>query len=696
LNTSRRFGFPPGALVGVSRWRPSGDGLTRLVTFLLTVAAALLLWFAFTTRTPEEAPPTHLSLVIEDGGSTDDPHIRVWRDAADELGFALKVVSASTLMRQSAWQRDAALIVPDSIHRHINEPLWAHLRARVQEGAKLMLVYDAGLANLQGELSRSSSATVSAATAPGAVGSSAKGSLKSPAAGRAAAAAPATLWNGASPLGLRYATTGPQQAPRPGQHTVWVPPPAVDLLQLPPGMLLREGSRAVLTTPQTTPQVTERLPLAGAMVNNANGVAVTGPHVVQAFATQGRFDGQLLLGGDDDTVLAGSRVLGRGAVLLVNLPLAAMKLQSQGFLLHTLLRHFAQDMAQLAQLSPLPDARGALVLNWQIDSPAEAPAMAQLAKMGALDLGKLSVHFGPGAGLGTNEALRDWLRRFSQREDEIGSHETEGAAAAQSLDDHLKEVRVSSGRPVREQSLHIAASLGAPAALAGPRSGSAAGSGSGQLPSANHPGERLVQQGILAYRTRADVGAAATRAYVQGQRGPGPLWAFPALGFGGATSFEQARASDAAESDVGAWLDDVMSYCAEQRVLRVLDIHPSAAMQFPQAFERWTEHVQALAKDDRLRVTTLSSHAAFANQRLAVSWQVRFEQGRLRLQASHPTTLAHMSWLLPAQGFEAPQMQEGSARVERVGPYWRVTADAVRQLVVTTAPLKSDTRPEAR
>jgi hypothetical protein len=651
VNVSRRFGFPPGALVGVSRWWPSGDGLTRVVTFLLTVAAALLLWLAFTTRTPDEAPPTRLSLLLEDGASTDDPHVRVWRDAADELGFALNVVSASALMRQGALQRDGALIVPDTIHRHMNEPLLAHLRTRVQEGAKLMVVYDAGVANLQGQ-----------SVGPGASASARWSKL----------------------VGLRYALPDTQQRLRVNTHTVWVPPPAVDLLQLPPGMLLREGSRVVLTTPQTTPQVTDRLPLAGGLVKNAAGLAVAGPHPVQAFATEGRFDGQLLLGGDGNTVLAGSRALGRGAVLFVNMPLSAMKLQSNGFLLHTFLRHFAQDIAQLAQLSPLPDARGALVLNWQIDTPAEVPAMAQLANMGMLDLGKQSVHFGPAAELASNDAMRDWLRRFSQREDEIGSHDpsepgatTRNAAAA--LDMHLKAVRASSGRPVREHSMHGPG-------LAPPRPSQS------ELPQSELPAELLAPKGIQAHRTRADVGAAATRAYVQGQLGPAEVWAFPVLGFGGATSFEQARANDAAENDVAAWLDDVMSHCAEQRVLRVVDFHPSAAVKFAQALERWVEHVQVLVKDDRLRVTTLSSHAAFANQRLAVKWQVRFEQGRLRLQANHATSLAHMSWLLPAQGFEAPQMQEGSARVERVGPYWRVTADGVRQLVVTTAPLKSDTR----
>jgi hypothetical protein len=627
VSGGRRYGFPPGALVGLSRWLPTGDGLTRMVTFLLTVAAALLLWFAFTTRTPEEAPPTHLSLVLQDGWPADDAHVQAWRDAADELGFVLDVVSASQLMRQGALQRDAALIVPDTIHRQMNEPLLAHLRARVQEGARLMVVYDAGLADLQGH-----------------------------------SAAPVSRLS--KLVGVRYGLPNKAGGFQHAQHDVWVSPPAVDLLQVPPGMLLRQGNRTVLTTPQTTPQVTERLPLAGSQRT-------------PAFSTDGRLDGQLLLGGDGNTVLASSHAVGRGAVLFVNLPLTARKLQSQGLLLHTFLRHFAQDMAQLAQLSPLPDARGALVLNWQIDSPAELPAMAQMAKMGVLDLGKQSVHFGPAAELGSNDAMREWLRRFSQREDEIGSHDLGWGATATTapqIDDNLKGVRASSGRPVREHSVHLAASpVGAelqPAWLA----------------------TSLAQQGVSAYRSSADLGGAPTRPYVQGARGPAPVWAFPRLGFGGATTLEQARAQDAAESEVGAWLDDVMSFCAEQRVLRVVDFHPAAAMGFAQAFERWTEHVQALVRDDRLRVTTLSSHAAFANQRLTVKWQVRFEQGRLRLQANHATSLAHMSWLLPAQGFEAPQLQEGSARVERVGPFWRVTADGVRQLVVTTAPLKSETR----
>jgi hypothetical protein len=643
MNTQRRLGLPPGAMVGLARWLPSGDGLTRLLTLLLTLAAGWLLWLAVTTRTPVESPPTRLSLVLEDAWPQDDMRVQAWRDAADELGFVLDVVTASQLMRQGATQRDAALILPDAMHRHINEPLLAHLRARVEDGARLMLVHDAGHTDMKGQPQ------------------------------------PGSRWAGL--VGVRYGlaaeATGsaakPAAAATPHAQTLWVPPAALDALSLAPGLLLRQASKIPLTTPQTTPQMTERLWLVAApsLRNTAlPSPSLPLPPLPLPFITEGRLDGQLLLGGAGDQVLAASHTAGRGTVLFVNLPLTAMKLQGDGLLLHSLLRHFAQDIAQLPQLSPLPDARGALVMNWHIDNAAALPALAQLAKLGLQDLGPYAVHLANDISLTSpagDQGLADWLRKWSQREDEIGSHDLSLSPAT--LEAGLKAVRSATGRPVREHSSHAAAQ-GEPAWLA----------------------PALAKQGVSAYRTVADVGAAATRSYVQGQRGPADLWAFPALGYGGAASLEQARAGDAAESEVGAWLDDVMSYCAEQRVLRTLDFHPPAAMLFPQAFEPWFEHVSALVKSDRLRLTTPSSHAAFANRRLTVQWQVSFEQGRLRLQAKHATSLAHMSWLLPAQGFEAPQMQEGAARVERVGPYWRVTADGVKQLVVTSAAMQSDTR----
>jgi hypothetical protein len=565
----------------------------------------------------------------------------------------LDVVTASQLMREGAKQRDAALIVPDGIHRHMNEPLLAHLRARVQDGARLMLVHDAGLLDLQGRAHPKQSRLSDLA-------------------------------------GVRYAL--PQAvgaAPLQRAQQVWVPPAAVDAMALAPGLLLRQASKIPLTTPQTSPQISERLllsPQPGAVVGAGVGAgAGTGAgasaSLAWPFVTAGRLEGQLLLGGDGDNVLAATHPAGRGVVMFVNLPLAAMKLRGDGLLLHSLLRHFAQDVAQLPQLSPVPDARGALVMNWHIDSAADVAALAPLSKMGALELGALSVHLGGAGALVGDEALRDWLGKVAQREGEIGSHDNQPQPST--LDANLKAVRGNTGRPVREYSSHIAARSGAV-------SGAGLGAGAGEPPGW---ATALAQRGVSAYRTHVDVGAAPTRVMAQGTQGPAELWAFPALGYGGAARLEEARAADAAENEIGAWLDDVMSFCAEQRVLRTIDFHPAAALLYGPAFERWFEHVGALVKTDRLRLTTLAGHAAFANRRRAVQWQARFDDGILRLRAQHPTSLAHMSWLLPAQGFEAPQMQEGTARVERVGAFWRVTADGVKQLVVTSAALKSDARP---
>ncbi len=627
-------------------WLRRGLGL-----LLLALAALALAWWSGRDA-PGPRPPTHLALLLPDGWPADDPAVQAWRDAADEAGFPLQLLGASALLRAPGRHRDAALIVPDTVHRRMNDALLAHLEQRVHEGALLMLVHDAGVADMDGR--------------------------PHPQQSRLSVLA-----------GVRYALPGQAGPEMRRLQQAWVEADAVPALRLPPGTLVRAGG-APPSMPLTP--VTSRQPAAGA----ALAVAVAGPGpgrpTAQVFATAGRYDGRRLMQADDGSLLAGVRSAGAGRVLFVNLPLTTLRLQADGLFLHGFLRLFAQDLAGLPQLSPMPEARGALVLNWQIDSAQALPALQALDALGAFDVGPASLHLtagpdngrrgdGQGIDLARNAPMRAFLQRRLAGGDEVGSHGgwmhdafgrsahlLERGQAIELITRNSDFVRGATGRPVREYS----------------------------APLGNHPAwltPWLRSQGVLAYHFSGDAGMPPTRSYQDGQRGPADIWAFPVLRFGSAAGLGEAHAQAVAGDDLAAWLVDVADYCADQRTLRVVGLHPPDALLFPQAVSRWLAHARSLVDAGRLHWTTMSRQAAFANRRLAVRWQLVDTAGDggagaiRQLQAEHPASLAQMSWLLPAaDGAPAPQLLQGEAEIRRDGAQWRITAGAVQTLVVALPP----------
>lgn len=632
-----------------ARWRQAwtaGPWARRLLTLLVLAAAALsLAWWAGGTAAPQPAP-THLALLLPDGWPPDDVQVQAWRDAADETGFPLQLLTASQLLRSPASHRDAALIVPDALHTRMNDAVLSHLEQRVRDGGLLMLVHDAGVADMDG--------------------------LYHPDQSRLSVLA-----------GVRYALYGALGPAMLQEQEAWVDADALALLQLPPGKLLRQDGDLPLTSRQTPPAAGETLAVASYHYGRLH---------YPVFATAGSFSGRRLMHGAGDSLLAGVHAVGRGQVLFVNLPLTYLKLRTDGLFLHSFLRYFAQDLAGLAQLSPMPDARGALVLNWHIDAANALPALQSLEALGALAQGPYSVHLTagpdvdrPGDGLGTNlansPAMRDFVQRRVARGDEIGSHGgwihnafgrtahlLEHSQTAELITRNTDFVRAASGKPVREYS----------------------------APLGNHPAwltPWLRTQGVQAYYFTGDIGMPPTRSYQDGQRSPPDIWAFPVLSFGAAAGFEEAHARQVPEAELGAWLADVSDYCADQRTLRMVYFHPPGVALYAQAFAHWMQHTHALVDSGRLRWTTMAQQTAFANRRLAVRWQLHDSDaggtGARQLQAAHTSSLAQMSWLLPAAGQARPQLLHGAAEITRDGPFWRITAGAVTRLVVALAPTGS-------
>ena len=613
--------------------------------FVLVVGlAAFALWWLTLHPAARDGAPTHLTLLVPDGAPEDDVHVQAWQAAAAETGFALEVLSASQLMRQDSAPRETALIVPDGMHTRMNDALVAHLERLVGGGARLMLVHDAGTATMDGRYH--------------------------PRVSRLSTLA-----------GVRYALYGELREDMFVGQVALIDAAAVPLLQIPPGKLMREGSDSPLTSAQPTPLGDEDLAVVSYHYGRL-GYSV--------FKTAGQFDGQRLMHGTGDNLIAGVHRVGAGAVLFVNLPLTYLKLRTDGFLLHVFLRYFAQEMVRLPQLAPMPNAQGALIMNWHIDSARAVPAMEQLRAVGAFEQGPYSVHLTagpdvdvPGDGLGMdlahNPAMQAWVRFFASRGDEVGSHggwihnefgrligSQAPALSAALIERNTAVVSQASGKAVREYS----------------------------APTGSHPAwvtPWLRERGVLAYYFTGDIGMPPTRSFQDGQRGPGDSWAFPVLSFGRFAAFEEAGAHHVPEAEVAAWLNDVADFCAATRTVRLMYFHPPGVAIFRGAFASWMQHTKSLVASGRLRWTTMAQHADFSNRRLRAQWSVQADhapgasKGSVRLQARHPESLDQLSWMLPADRYAEPRVLDGQARVLRDGAYWRVTAGPTTHLDVGTA-----------
>lgn len=606
------------------------------------LAGALLLPRLIDTGGP--APePMRLALVVPDALLPEhQANVAAWQDAAVEVGFELTVVRASQLLQAGALAEDAALILPDSIHQRMNAMLIAEVRNRVSRGARLMLTFDAGLLNMDGS------------TSPG-------GSRFSALAG------------------VAYGAQQPRGVSATRQAEVLLSPAVLETLELPPGRAVLAGDGTVHSPTRTAAAPgTPMLTLA---------TYVYGRPQYPVFSTTGRFDGERLMHSAQGDLIAGRSRYGRGQVLFVNLPLGLLKLRTDGSLLHGFLRHFAQDMAQLPRLAPMPRDQGAVILNWHIDAADGMVAADTLQSMGVFQHGPFSIHLtaGPdlnaegdagGINLVANERARQWVKQAAEQGHELGSHggwihNQFGAMVdkwPQERSSGLIElnnaaVSSASGKAVREYS----------------------------APVGHHPAwttRWLAQRDIDAFYFTGDSGMPPTRSYQDSARGPERAWAFPVMSFGIQASFEEARAQGIAEDEVTQWLIDATAFCLRHRTVRLIYAHPPGALAYRQAFMRWLEYTSAAGREGHSPWMTMAQYAEFANRRLDVRWELsvakELSQGRsgYLLHARHPSQLAQFSWLLPSTRFAKPELREGEAEIVQDGDQWRVTATGGSRLTL--------------
>lgn len=601
-----------------------------LMALLLAGAAAGTWWQARDDRLPDNLQK--IVLLLPDADLNDPVQVHAWQDAAEELGINLDTQTASQMMRSGRQVQGTAYILPDTLHRRMSDVLIGNLRERVRAGDTLMLVHDAGLSDIDGRYRDERSRLSDLA-------------------------------------GVQYGLYGELKTGMLRDAPAWVLPEQVQALGIPPGKLVRGAEGRPYTSAQAASASDEPLSIAGYVYGALN---------YPTFVTRGHYDGTRLMGTADGSLLAGLHRFGAGQVLFVNLPLTQLKVRTDGLLLHSFLQYYAERVVGVPQLSPMPQGRGAVVMNWHIDDRKALPALERAAEMGAFKQGPYSIHFtagpdvneegdGKGMDLANNAQAKDWVRRLGTAGHEIGSHggwiHNWFGARADKLDREVVASLIErnsalllevGGRPVHEYS----------------------------APVGNHPAwitAWLRKRDIRSYYFTGNTGMAPTRSYQDGVRPLPDIWSYPVLNFGVYASFEEAKADQLPETEVAAWLTDVNRFCADHRTVRLVYFHPIGLVMYPQAFQRWLESGQELADQGRLRWMTMARYSEFANQRLRVRWTVTDSSRNAslpsqQLEAHHPQSLDGMTWLLPRSRYAQPTVSSGQAVIDEVEGQWRVVA----------------------
>ena len=574
-------------------------------------------------------------LLVPDGVKLSDPGVTVWLDAGSEEGLHVVAMHDSGFLSPVLGRpRCAAVILPDSIHRQASDGLVDALYHYVDEGGRLMLVYDAGTyslheryAGLTSRLSRLAGVNYA-------------------------------FYDALGDKTIRWGeVSGSEDLMR--------------QLGIPPGKYLAVEKPAENPTPV-------KLDVKAQEQSFALTRYKFGGLEYPSFVTQGQYAGTTLLH-SGDAVVAGYRTQGRGQVMFVNIPLGYLKGHTDGLLLHGFLRLFARRLVELPRLASVPNGVGGLILNWHIDSNAAIAPLKEMSSWDIMQQGPYSIHItaGPdmvtfgdrrGLDLANNADVQNWIHTWGKQGHALGSHggwmhnyfgenvaENNEAEFQKYLQMNIQEVQKQSGTPVTEYS----------------------------APDGNHPKwvtRWLEEHGVNAYYFTGNTGMGPTQGYRDGERSGENAWAFPILHFGKAAGFEEMSLLNYDPARVEQWLLDVTDFTAEERVARLVYFHPPGILAYKPVVQDWLAHTAELSARGSFRWYTMSGLAAFLNDRKKIAWQTTESGDAVRIQAEHASSLAQQTWILAKRAFEEPKVTSGTAEVRDGGNDWLVIAGQTKQI----------------
>ncbi|MGO4809392.1 hypothetical protein AB4156_07280 [Cupriavidus sp. 2MCAB6] len=574
------------------------------------------------------AATNQIALLVPDTMTLPDPRVSAWLDAALEEGLKITVINDTQFLQGTTPAQFPGLILPDQVHVNASDALVAALENYTTQGGQVMLVYDFGALTTTGFYSSPRSRLSNLAGVDYVLYDQLGGFMI-----------------GLGPItGLSSTLRTIQVAP--GKSMVWD------------------------NTSTTDP------------VEGVSGY-VYGFLTYPSFVTQGSYTGSALLSSPNFGLVAGLRTFGSGGVLFVNLPLAYLKGQTDGMLMHGFLRYFGTNLMKMPRLSAQPKAKAGLVLNMHFCAGDQIAPAQTLKSWGIFNNGPFSIvitagpdqiAFGDGKGinLSQNATAQQLVLYMQGKGHQIGSHggwihDYWGANASESNQSTFEQYLVLNKQSIEgvtgKPSIEYAA------------------------PEGNTPQwsiNWLEANGNTGYYFLGHTGMAPTRSYRNGALLNNTIRAFPVMPFGEYATFEEFEEFGVPASSITAWYKQLMDFVVKNRTSRLIYMHPLGAVDYKGVLNSLFSRATTLTQNGQFSWYTMDTLAKFAQRRQQTTWQATDTGNAWTFQASNPTDLTDMTWVLPRSTYNQPAVTQGQAVVTWDTTNWLVTAGAGTTLTFTS------------
>lgn len=580
-----------------------------IVRLLATLALAL--------PTIVFAATNQIGLLLPDGFPLPDPRVSAWLDAAQEEGLKITVINDAQVQQGITTAQFSGVILPDQVHVNASDALIAALETYASQGGNLMLVYDFGALTTTGFYASPRSRLSNLAGVDYVLYDQLLGNM----------------------IGL-----GPIVGLSSTLRTIQVPP----------------GKSMVWTASNSDP------------VEGISGY-VYGFLTYPSFVTQGAYTGTALMTSPNFGLVVGLRSFGSGRVLFVNTPLSYLKGQTDGMLMHGLLRYFGANLMKMPRLSAQPKALGGLVLNMHFCAGDQIAPAYTMKNWGVFNKGPFSISItaGPdkiavgdakGINLSQNASAQQLVQYLVLKGHKVGSHggwmhDFWGANASETNQSTFEQYLVMNRQSVDGVTGQASKGYAAP---------------EGNTPkwSVNW----LEAQGTSAYYFLGHTGLGPTRSYRDGTLTNEAIRAFPVMPFGQNATFEEFSEFNVPAADITAWYRKLIDFVAQNRTGRLIYLHPLGAVGYQSVLNSMFNRAATQASNGRFRWYTMEALGDFSQRRQQTSWQATDLGNAWTIQASHPTDLSDMAWVLPRNAYTQPVITQGFGIVTWDGNNWIVTA----------------------